>query len=72
MSKPARVESRAYCGIVGWSYKKNRTSSRSSAMCLRADKDQPKLFTCKVTLDLMLAALFLWIMLFLANLSSIV
>lgn len=22
MSKPARVESRAYCGIVGWSYKK--------------------------------------------------
>ncbi len=51
---------------------KNRTSLRSSAMCLRADKDQPKLFTCNVTLDLMLAALFLWIMLFLANLSSIV
>lgn len=74
ISKSEYVESRAYFGIVGWSYKnkKNRTSSRSSAMCLRADKDQPKLFTCKVTLDLMLAALFLWIMLFLANLSSIV
>ncbi len=24
MSKPARVESRAYCGIVGWSYKNKK------------------------------------------------